>query len=289
MLLRLSVIGLIAAVGLFRLAGEAEANSCQLLKQQMSMYQAAREMAQYHRVRLLFARSCMGSQRTIVATPARAPTQSRPSTRREMPRRSVAGTYRTWCVRSCDGYYFPVSFSTTREHLSTDQAKCERACPEAGPQLYYHRARGETPQDMVSLDGNPYSALPTAFNYREALNPSCSCGRPEGLGELLVQEARVDREQSATADLAPLPRPRREPGEDPETLANRDGHFDPRQITTVVIGQSRRVADTGVRVVWSDKPIPVEMSPVPNDFNTSLLWTAERAKARRAVIPRQVQ
>src|SRR5688572_4629876 len=126
MLLRVSVIGLIAAVGLFRLAGEAEANSCQLLKQQMSMYQAAREMAQYHRVRLLFARTCIGSQRTIVATPARAPAQSRPSTRREKPRRSVAGTYRTWCVRSCDGYYFPVSFSTTREHLSTDQVTCER-------------------------------------------------------------------------------------------------------------------------------------------------------------------
>jgi hypothetical protein len=142
---------------------------------------------------------------------------------------------------------------------------------------------------MVSLDGNPYSALPTAFNYREALNPSCSCGRPEGLGELLVQGARVDREQSATADLAPLPRPRREPGEDPETLANRDGHFDPRQIATVVIVPSQREADTGVRVVWSDKAIPVEMSPVPNDFNTSLLWTAQRAKARRAAIPRQVQ
>ena len=29
--------------------------------------------------------------------------------------REVAGTYRTMCVRLCDGYYFPISFTTTRE------------------------------------------------------------------------------------------------------------------------------------------------------------------------------
>src|SRR5439155_17740107 len=41
--------------------------------------------------------------------------------------------------------------------------------------LYSHRNPGEDVAQAVSNTGRSYSELPTAFAYRKALNPSCSC------------------------------------------------------------------------------------------------------------------
>jgi Protein of unknown function (DUF2865) len=189
---------------------------------------------------------------------------------------SVTRTFRTWCVRSCDGYYFPVSFSTTRDHFAADQAVCEQRCPGAEPQIYYHRNPGETPENMVSLEGSPYTELPAAFSYRNALNPSCSCSRPQGVDDLLTPAIGDTTHQRDTVATAPLPRPRYEPGEDPETLANRDGHFVPGTFAPShpLLASSEHDGGASVRVVWADEPNPVVMSPVPNDYKTSLLWAS---------------
>ena len=37
-------------------------------------------------------------------------------------------TYRTLCVRLCDGYYFPVSFSTLPNHFQRDSELCQSQC-----------------------------------------------------------------------------------------------------------------------------------------------------------------
>ena len=46
--------------------------------------------------------------------------------KKERPRE--AGTYRTLCVRLCDGYYFPISFSATRDRFARDAKTCETSC-----------------------------------------------------------------------------------------------------------------------------------------------------------------
>jgi hypothetical protein len=182
----------------------------------------------------------------------------------------AAGTFRTLCVRACDGYYFPISFSTTRDHFATDQASCEQACPDAQATLYYHRISGEGPESMVSLEGVPYAKHPAAFSYRSALNPSCSCGRPKS-SEGMAAAARIEAEPVATPQPR-LPRPRGRPGEDPETLANRDGGFVPLFIARHILAENEPAAPGGVRLVGPDEPEPVPVSPVPNDLDTSLLW-----------------
>jgi hypothetical protein len=48
------------------------------------------------------------------------------------PRRQPQGTpatYRTLCVRLCDGFYFPISFATPRSKFGDDAERCERQCP----------------------------------------------------------------------------------------------------------------------------------------------------------------
>ena len=44
-----------------------------------------------------------------------------------------SGTYRTLCVRTCDGYYFPISYSTVPSKFADDERLCQRLCPAAKP------------------------------------------------------------------------------------------------------------------------------------------------------------
>ncbi len=88
------------------------------------------------------------------------------------------GTYRTLCVRTCDGSYFPVSFATVPARFAEDEQICRRMCPAAEVMLFSHRNPGEEVAQAVSTQGQPYTALPNAFRFRQEYNPSCSCRRP---------------------------------------------------------------------------------------------------------------
>ena len=85
------------------------------------------------------------------------------------------GTYRTLCVRLCDGFYFPISYSTRPERFAGDAKQCEQRCPGRS-RLFVHRNPGEDADKMVALDGHPYSSLPTAFLHRTQHVKDCSCG-----------------------------------------------------------------------------------------------------------------
>ncbi len=94
------------------------------------------------------------------------------------PAGPMGGTFRTICVRTCDGYYFPISFSASPDRFREDEQTCQRMCPAAEVTLYSYHNPGEEVAQAVSLNGRLYTELPTAFSYRKALNPACSCRRP---------------------------------------------------------------------------------------------------------------
>lgn len=87
-------------------------------------------------------------------------------------------TYRTICVRTCDGYYFPVSFATTQARFREDEQICQRLCPAAEVILFSYRNPGEEVAQATSLNGRLYTELPNAFLYRKEYNPACSCKKP---------------------------------------------------------------------------------------------------------------
>jgi hypothetical protein len=82
--------------------------------------------------------------------------------------------YRTMCVRLCDGYYWPVSYSATKREFARDNEVCQRSC-DSPVALYAHRNPGEEAESMVDLQGRPYIALDTAFMYRATYNEGCKC------------------------------------------------------------------------------------------------------------------
>jgi Protein of unknown function (DUF2865) len=90
----------------------------------------------------------------------------------------ATGTYRTMCVRLCDGFYFPISFATTRDKFSTDAGKCERQCPSRS-RLFVYRNPGQSVEEMVDLKGEAYSKLATADRFNVSYVPNCTCrGNP---------------------------------------------------------------------------------------------------------------
>lgn len=142
-------------------------------------------------------------------TPSRAHSHAEPSYRREpqwrrrpgLPRASLqvapgdgAGTgtgapsASSWsggfCVRTCDGYYFPLIPS----ERTTRQKSCEYACPSAPMAIYY----GSAIEGARNYKGEKYTSLKTAFSFRDKATPRCSCNRPENSQAFFVRIARSD-------------------------------------------------------------------------------------------------
>jgi hypothetical protein len=84
------------------------------------------------------------------------------------------GRYRSVCVRTCDGFFFPVSYQTYASHLSQDASVCQSSCA-APAELYVYRNPGQEIDQAISLNGTAYSDLPAAFKYRKEYVTGCSC------------------------------------------------------------------------------------------------------------------
>jgi hypothetical protein len=113
-------------------------------------------------------------------------------------RTSSDGTYRTLCVRLCDGFYFPISFATTRGNFAEDAARCERQCPTRS-RLYAYRNPGQEIEEMVGLDGTPYMKLPTAFRFRSGYVANCTCQGNPWDAEAIARHQSYLPAQSTTA------------------------------------------------------------------------------------------
>jgi hypothetical protein len=97
------------------------------------------------------------------------------------------------CVRTCDGYYWPISFSTSASRFADDERVCQRMCPAAEVVLYSHRNPGEDVSQAVSISGRLYTELPNAFRYRKTYDPSCSCRKP---GESWAEALKATDDQT---------------------------------------------------------------------------------------------
>jgi hypothetical protein len=96
------------------------------------------------------------------------------------------GNYRTLCVRTCDGYFFPMSSASSPSEFDRDQMNCQSSCPGTEVQVYYHHQGQESVDMRSSFSGAPYADLPTAYLYKQMGTPTpagCACsaqqdGRP---------------------------------------------------------------------------------------------------------------
>jgi len=119
------------------------------------------------------------------------------------------GTYRTLCVRLCDGFYFPISDNVRRERLYHDNRACMQRC-DGEARLYYYSNQGGSVETMVDLAGRNYTALPNAFRYRKKLVSGCTCKPPPWSPEAAVRHQEYAAQQAqSVADGEMEDEPRR--------------------------------------------------------------------------------
>ncbi|VIO66339.1 hypothetical protein CI1B_14600 [Bradyrhizobium ivorense] len=140
-----------------------------------------------------------------------------PAQRVERPRYSSYGSGQAYCVRSCDGRYFPLA-ATGRQ---SKQESCNSFCPASATEVVY----GGNIDSAETEDGKPYSELPNAFRYRDEIVAGCTCNGkdPVGLAAVKIEDdptlrkgdivagkdglmsvSRIDR-RSAEVNFSPVP------------------------------------------------------------------------------------
>ena len=135
----------------------------------------------------------------------------------DVPPRRVYGGGQAWCVRTCDGRYFPITAPDSKSRAQS----CNSFCPASQTSLVY----GNDIDSAVTENGKLYSELPNAFRYRNELVAGCTCNGkdPVGLvtvpidndptlrkGDLVVGKqglavVKRDASRSNGANFAPLP------------------------------------------------------------------------------------
>ena len=131
-------------------------------------------------------------------------------------------------MRTCDGFYFPISYATNASRFREDEKTCQRMCPAAEVMLFSYPTEGGDVAQATSINGQPYSALPNAFKYRQEFNAACSCKRPgqswaDALGkdeavepgDVVVTEDRAKQIVAAAGAEGPAQGPRSRPRRQP--------------------------------------------------------------------------
>jgi hypothetical protein len=90
------------------------------------------------------------------------------------PRAGYPGGGQAYCVRTCDGRYFPISASDSQSRA----ASCNSFCPASETKVVY----GSTIDNAATEGGKPYSELPNAFRYRNELVAGCTCNGKDQVG-----------------------------------------------------------------------------------------------------------
>jgi len=96
------------------------------------------------------------------------------SSRSDAPRTRAYGGGMAYCVRGCDGRYFPAQGTDNASKAES----CKSFCPSADTTLVY----GSDIDDAGTASGKPYSELPNAFRYRKEIVQGCSCNGKDAVG-----------------------------------------------------------------------------------------------------------
>ena len=98
------------------------------------------------------------------------PFGSRPA---EQTPRIESGPSVSYCVRLCDGRFFPIQRSA-----ATPAQVCNAFCPAARTKIF----SGGAIEHAVASDGSHYGDLPNAFSYRTKTVADCTCNGKDAYG-----------------------------------------------------------------------------------------------------------
>jgi hypothetical protein len=97
-----------------------------------------------------------------------------PGQQAAVPGGETGGRSAAFCVRTCDGRFFPIS----RQSGATNIQICKSLCPASPTKVF----SGSQISHASAPDGSRYADLATAFVYREKVVPGCTCNGKDAFG-----------------------------------------------------------------------------------------------------------
>lgn len=167
---------------------------------------------------------------------------------------STFGSGTLFCVRTCDGRYFPLQ----RLAGASPAEICRSFCPASRTMLF----SGNKIDTAVAPNGTRYADLDTAFAYRDRLVKSCTCtGGTGGLAHLNTASDPTLRPGDIVATDQGF-----------AAFTGKGAEFTPINSSSPL---ARQLAETKVR------PAPPEQSVAPVANNDTLPLRKGRAQAAR--------
>ena len=123
----------------------------------------------------VFGGSHDGRYAPVAAYSDPGPSAERPLDLQAPPSLSQGGT--AYCVRLCDGRYFPLS-SAVVDSRDGGAKMCSSLCPAAKTAIF----RGGDIDHAYGTRGERYADLDQAFVYRNRVVPDCTCNGQDAFG-----------------------------------------------------------------------------------------------------------
>ena len=130
-----------------------------------------------------FFSALFGGFRARSAPEIRMPFPTDDMPRYDTPRqRASSGGGTAYCVRGCDGRYFPAQGNDAESKAQS----CKSFCPTSETSLVY----GSNIDDATTDKGKSYTDLPNAFRFRNEIVAGCTCNGkdPVGLAQVKVED-----------------------------------------------------------------------------------------------------
>ena len=181
------------------------------------------------------------------------------------------GGRRLVCVRTCDGFYFPLA-NVPGGRGNADEM-CKALCPGAETAAFAMPGSDNGIVRAISLKGQPYMAMPTALKFQKSFDGACSCKkegetwsqvlrRAEGMlsqqrGDILVtaqKSEELSRPKAPVPPAAKKPDPKKAQAEAAETEAAADAGAAAPTASQESAGIGPRSIEDGRIVSRSDGP-----------------------------------
>jgi len=146
-----------------------------------------------------FFSALFGGFRARQAPEIRMPFPGDDAPRYDQPRqRASYGGGTAYCVRGCDGRYFPAQGNDAESKAQS----CKSFCPTSETSLVY----GGNIDDATTEGGKSYSDLPNAFRYRNEIVAGCTCNGkdPVGLAQVKAEDDPTLRKGDIVAGASGL-------------------------------------------------------------------------------------
>jgi hypothetical protein len=122
-----------------------------------------------------------GAPRTIPPEGEAAPEETTPA------QEPALGGRRLVCVRTCDGFYFPLANAPGGRGNADEM--CRALCPGAETAAFAMPGTDNGITRAISLKGQPYMSMPTALKFQKSFDGACSCKKESESWALVLRRA----------------------------------------------------------------------------------------------------